>query len=171
VTSVSSNLCHASTCLRIGSKFRCMRSTPTAMQSMSENDFECLARTGVNTPETISPSSACCEVHGSTSSKSHSEDSRSRGDAMPRLTKRQDSRLQCETDTRELLPSKFSAGELVAGKLQPVQVSQRSHRDGFSLEEFLGEGLKIVRSDGFDLLDQFVEILEVVEVHFLAGQV
>jgi hypothetical protein len=36
-----------STCFRIGSKFRCIRSTPTEMQSMSENDFECLARTGV----------------------------------------------------------------------------------------------------------------------------
>jgi len=31
-------------------KFRCIRSTPTEMQSMSENDFECLARTGVNAP-------------------------------------------------------------------------------------------------------------------------
>ena len=45
-------LCHASTCLRMGSKFRCMRSTPTEMQSISGNDFECLASTGVNAPET-----------------------------------------------------------------------------------------------------------------------
>ena len=43
-------LCQTSTCLRIGSKFRCMQSTPTEMQSMSENDFECFASTGVNTP-------------------------------------------------------------------------------------------------------------------------
>src|SRR6266852_3500978 len=55
VTSVSSLLCHASTCFRIGSKFRCIRSTPTEMQSISENDFECFASTGVNTPETMSP--------------------------------------------------------------------------------------------------------------------
>jgi len=27
-----------------------MRSTPTEMQSMNENDFECLAKTRVNTP-------------------------------------------------------------------------------------------------------------------------
>jgi hypothetical protein len=40
-----------STCRRIGSKFRCMRSTSTEMQSMSEKDFECFARTGVNTPQ------------------------------------------------------------------------------------------------------------------------
>jgi hypothetical protein len=33
----------------MGSKFRCIRSTTTEMQSMSENNFECLARTGVNT--------------------------------------------------------------------------------------------------------------------------
>src|SRR5258708_39635555 len=55
VTSVSSLLCQTSICLRTGLKFRCMRSTPTEMQSMSENDFECLARTGVNTPETMFP--------------------------------------------------------------------------------------------------------------------
>src|SRR5713226_8878460 len=43
VTSINSLLCHASACSRIGSKFRCIRSTPTEMQSMSENDFECFA--------------------------------------------------------------------------------------------------------------------------------
>jgi len=42
-----------STCFRIGSKFRCIRSTPTEMQSTSENDFECFASTGVNTPGTM----------------------------------------------------------------------------------------------------------------------
>ena len=36
VTSVSSLLCQVSTCLRIGSKFRYLRSTPTEMQSMRE---------------------------------------------------------------------------------------------------------------------------------------
>src|SRR5271169_1586593 len=50
VTSVSSLRCQASTCFRIGSKFRCIRSTPTEMQSISENDFECLASTGVKSP-------------------------------------------------------------------------------------------------------------------------
>jgi hypothetical protein len=57
VTSVRSLFCQASTCLRIGSKFRCIRSTPTEMQSMSENDFECFASTGVNTPATMFPDS------------------------------------------------------------------------------------------------------------------
>jgi hypothetical protein len=47
VTSVNSLLCHASTCFRIGSKFRYIRSTPPRMQSVSENDFECFAHTGV----------------------------------------------------------------------------------------------------------------------------
>jgi len=55
VVSVSSLFCQASTCFRIGSKLRCIRSTPTEMQSMSEIDFECFANTGVNTPETMSP--------------------------------------------------------------------------------------------------------------------
>ncbi len=50
------------TCFRIGSRFRCMRSTPTEMQSTSENDFECLASTGVNTPVAMSPNSGCREV-------------------------------------------------------------------------------------------------------------
>ena len=41
VTSVNSLLCQCSTCLRIGSKVRCIRSTST--------EIECLASTGVNT--------------------------------------------------------------------------------------------------------------------------
>src|SRR5260370_8738510 len=62
VTSVSSLRCHASTCLRIGSKLRCIRSTPTEMQSMSEKDFECFASTGVNTPVTMSPNLAAVRL-------------------------------------------------------------------------------------------------------------
>ena len=46
VTSVNSLRCRGSTCFRIGSKFRCIRSTPTEMQSTSKNDFECLASAG-----------------------------------------------------------------------------------------------------------------------------
>jgi hypothetical protein len=42
----------ASTWLRMGSKFLCIRSTPTEMQSIGENDFECLASTGVKSPAT-----------------------------------------------------------------------------------------------------------------------
>jgi hypothetical protein len=57
VTSVSSLFCQASTCFRIGSKFRCIRSTPTEMQSMGENDFECFASTRVNLPVTMFPDS------------------------------------------------------------------------------------------------------------------
>jgi hypothetical protein len=45
-----------STCFPNGSKFRCILSTPTEMQSMSENDVESFASTGVNKPETMSPS-------------------------------------------------------------------------------------------------------------------
>jgi hypothetical protein len=50
--SVSSLLFQASTCFRSGSELRCIRSTRTEMQSMSENDFECFARTGVKSPKT-----------------------------------------------------------------------------------------------------------------------
>ncbi len=42
--------CQASTCFRMGSKFLCIRSTPTEMQSMRENDVECFASTGVKAP-------------------------------------------------------------------------------------------------------------------------
>jgi hypothetical protein len=34
----------------MGSEFGCIRSTPTEMQSLSKNDFERFASTGVNTP-------------------------------------------------------------------------------------------------------------------------
>jgi hypothetical protein len=50
---VNSLLCQASTCFRIGSKLRCIWSTPTETQSIRENDFECFASTGVNTPGTV----------------------------------------------------------------------------------------------------------------------
>lgn len=33
-----------------------IRSTPTEMQSIGENELECMASTGVNTPETVFPS-------------------------------------------------------------------------------------------------------------------
>jgi hypothetical protein len=56
VTSVSSLRCHASTWFRMGSKLRCIRSTSTAMQSIRENDFECLAKTGVNARDNVSSS-------------------------------------------------------------------------------------------------------------------
>ncbi len=50
--------CSIKPCFRIGSKFRCLPSTPTEMQSMSEKDFECLARTGVKSRRTVFPKSA-----------------------------------------------------------------------------------------------------------------
>ncbi|PYS18527.1 MAG: hypothetical protein DMG17_05810 [Acidobacteria bacterium] len=39
-----------STCCRRGSKFRWMRSTPTASESTIEKFFECFASTGVKSP-------------------------------------------------------------------------------------------------------------------------
>jgi hypothetical protein len=62
VTSVSSLRCHASTCFRMGSKLRSIRSTPTAMQSIRENDFECLAKTGVNARDNVSSSGLWCSI-------------------------------------------------------------------------------------------------------------
>src|SRR5712691_6187319 len=41
---------HASTCFLIGSKFRCMRSTPTERISTRLRCFVCLASTGVKSP-------------------------------------------------------------------------------------------------------------------------
>jgi len=55
VTSVNSLLCHTSTCFRIGSKVRCIRSTPIDSASSSEKCFECFARTGLNTPVAMYP--------------------------------------------------------------------------------------------------------------------
>ena len=39
-----------STCCRIGSKFRCTRSTPVESVSSSEKYFECFAKTGLKSP-------------------------------------------------------------------------------------------------------------------------
>src|SRR5216684_552884 len=47
---------HSSTCFLIGSKFRCMRSTPTERMSTRLRCFVCLASTGVNAPGTMLPS-------------------------------------------------------------------------------------------------------------------
>jgi hypothetical protein len=51
--SVSSLPFQVSTFFRMDPKFRCIRSTPSAMQSTRENDFECFANTGVNTLGTM----------------------------------------------------------------------------------------------------------------------
>src|SRR5260370_4039224 len=48
---------HASTCFLIGSKCRCMRSTPTERISTRLRCLVCLASTGVNTPGTMFPNS------------------------------------------------------------------------------------------------------------------
>src|SRR6266566_1116758 len=47
---------HAFTCFFIGSKFRCMRSTPTERMSTRLRCLVCLASTGVNAPGTMLPS-------------------------------------------------------------------------------------------------------------------
>ena len=59
VTSLSSFFYPASTCLRIGSRLCCTRSTPTERQSIYDKDFECLASTGVKAPGTMFPYSGC----------------------------------------------------------------------------------------------------------------
>jgi hypothetical protein len=48
-------LFHASTCFRIGSKFRCIRSIPTERMSTRLTCFVCLASTGENAPGTMFP--------------------------------------------------------------------------------------------------------------------
>ena len=42
---------HASTCRRIGPKFRCMRSTPMERLSFNPKFLVCFAKTGVNAAE------------------------------------------------------------------------------------------------------------------------
>src|SRR5712692_9839501 len=60
----------------------------------------------------------------------------------------------------------FSAGELIAGKLQAVQVPQSGHCYRLSLEELLRQTLQVFDSDCLNLLDQFVQIVKAVEIHF-----
>ena len=70
VTTVNSLLSHVLPFFGIGPKLRCIRSTPIASESMSENDFECFANMVVNSLRTpyssarisdiYKPSGACC---------------------------------------------------------------------------------------------------------------
>src|ERR1700733_4548995 len=64
-----------------------------------------------------------------------------------------------------------SATKLIARDLQSVQIPEGCDSNRFCLEEFLSKVLQVLDCDGFDLLDQLVEILEVVEVHLLPRQV
>ena len=52
-SSVICELRHCSTCRCLGSKFRWIRSTPTASVSIKLKLLLCLAKTGVNTPGTM----------------------------------------------------------------------------------------------------------------------
>jgi hypothetical protein len=106
----------------------------------------------------------------------------SRGEGSPVPTKacvKKDPSLRLESGharddgTREEVqtepPPDFSAGELIAGDLQPTQIAERGHGHRLRLKELPSQALKVFRGHGFDLLDQFIEVLEAVEVHFLAG--
>ena len=50
----------ASTCFRIGTKLRCMRSTPTARVSTKLRFLVCFAKTGVNAP--INAKLSCAQL-------------------------------------------------------------------------------------------------------------
>src|ERR1700680_1924963 len=67
--------------------------------------------------------------------------------------------------------AQWSAGQLVACDFQAGQISKGREGDRFRLEEFVGQGGQVVGGYGFDSLDQFVEVVEAVEIHFLARQV
>src|SRR5580692_4258279 len=64
-----------------------------------------------------------------------------------------------------------SAGQLVAGQLQAGKISQHGYGNRFGFEKLVGQFGEILGSDGFDFLDEFVEIVEAVEIHFLASQI
>jgi hypothetical protein len=48
------------------------------------------------------------------------------------------------------------------GRFQAAEIAERCYCYGFGFEKFMGQQLQIVGGDGFDLLDEFVEILEVL---------
>src|ERR1039458_8014675 len=68
VTAVNSLLSHAppfSLFFCIGPKLRCIRSTATASESMSENDVECFASRGVNSLQTPCSTARTRDIHRS----------------------------------------------------------------------------------------------------------
>src|SRR6185295_19688963 len=64
-----------------------------------------------------------------------------------------------------------SAGELIASQLQPVKIAQDRHGNRFCVKEFIGQFGQLLDGYVLDPLDQFVETVEVVEVHLLPSQV
>lgn len=63
------------------------------------------------------------------------------------------------------------AGQLIAGEFQTVKVSQCRHSDGFGLEKLVRQTGKILCCHSLDPLDQFIEIVESIEIHLLARQI
>ncbi len=65
----------------------------------------------------------------------------------------------------------FSAGQLIASESQAIEIAKDGDSDVIRLEKLIGEFLQFLRSHTLDLLDQFIQPVEMVEIHFLTGQV
>ncbi len=63
------------------------------------------------------------------------------------------------------------ADEAVAGEFDAFEAAEEGDGDEFGAEELLGHLGDLVAGDLFDLLKDFVEAGELVEVHLLAGEV
>src|SRR5580704_18632242 len=79
--------------------------------------------------------------------------------------------ISCRMYVHLCTSSEGLARELAACDLQPRQVSEDSHGHRLSLEEFIRERIQIFDRHALDFGDQFVEIVEAVEIHFLARQI
>jgi hypothetical protein len=63
------------------------------------------------------------------------------------------------------------AHELLAAQVQSIKAAEHRESHTFGLEEMAGHGHHLVFRDGFDALDDFVEVEEALEVHLLAREV
>jgi hypothetical protein len=63
------------------------------------------------------------------------------------------------------------ADELLAVEVESVEAAEHGEGDTVGVEEVSGHGHDFFLRDGFDALDDFVEVEEALEVHLLAREV
>jgi hypothetical protein len=72
---------------------------------------------------------------------------------------------------RYLVLNAFLTGQLLPSEPQAIQIAENRDGNIFSLEEGVGQDLQFFSSNRFNLRDQLVQSVEVIEIHLLSRQV
>ena len=62
-------------------------------------------------------------------------------------------------------------GQLVSRKSQAIEIPQNRDRDVLRPEELICQLLQLFGSHALNFFDEFVQAVEMVEIHFLASEV